>query len=62
MRNFDEIKRGLQGFINHWKQLSMEDSIGEYCRQYEPLSYYWLGVKTALDMPVEYNVMLRDGF
>ena len=22
MRNFDDIKRGLQGFINHWEQLS----------------------------------------
>ena len=26
MWNIDEIKRDLQGFINHWKQLSHEDS------------------------------------
>ena len=32
MRNFDDIKRGLQGFINHWEQLSQEDSTGEYRR------------------------------
>ena len=40
----------------------MEDSIGRYYRQYEPLSYYWRGVKMALDMPMEYSVLLRDGF
>ena len=39
----------------------MEDSTREYCRRYEPLSYYWSGVKTALDMPMEYSVLLRDG-
>ena len=62
MRNFDDIKQGLQGFINHWEQLSQEDSTGEYCRRYEPLSYYWRGVRTTLDMPLEYNAVLKDGF
>ena len=62
MRIFDEIKQGLQGFINYWEQLSQEDSTREYCRQYETLSYYWHGVKTALDMPLEYNAVLKDGF
>ena len=62
MQSIDEIKWGLQGFINHWEQLSHEDSIGEYRRQYEPLSYYWCGVKAALDMLFEYNATLRDGF
>ena len=32
MRNFHEIKWGLQGFINHWEQMSLEDSRGEYCK------------------------------
>ena len=62
MRNIDEIKRGLQGFINHWEQLSHEDCIGEYRRRYEPLSYYWRGVKAALDLPLQYDGVLRDGF
>ena len=62
MRNIDEIKRGLQGFINHWEQLSHEDYIGEYRRRYEPLSYYWRGVKVALDLPLQYDGVLRDGF
>jgi len=25
MQNFENIKRGFQGFINHWEQLSRED-------------------------------------
>ena len=62
MRNIDEIKRGLQGFINHWEQLSHEDCTGEYRRRYEPLSYYWRGVKVALDLPLQYDGVLRDGF
>ena len=62
MRNIDEIKRGLQGFINHWEQLSPEDCTGDYRRRYEPLSYYWRGVKVALDLPLQYNGVLRDGF
>ena len=62
MRNIDEIKRGLQGFINHWEQLSHEDCTGEYRRRYEPLSYYWRGVKAALDLPLQYDGVLRDGF
>ena len=62
MRNFYEIKLGLQGFINHWEQLSLEDSTREYHRRYKPLSYYWHEVKMALEMPLEYNVLLRDEF
>ena len=42
--------------------MSQEDSIGEYHRRYEPLSYYWRGVRIALDMPLEYNAVLKDGF
>ena len=40
MQNLEDIKWGLQGFINHWDKLSEEDSTGEYRRRYEPLSYY----------------------
>ena len=64
MQNNDEIKRGLQGFFNHWEQLSHKDCTvtGEYRRRYEPLSYYWRGVKATLDVPLQYNGVLRDGF
>ena len=32
MRNLEDIKRDLQGSINHWDKLSEEDSTGEYRR------------------------------
>ena len=42
--------------------MSQEDSTGEYHRLYAPLSYYWRGVKTTLDMHLEYSAMLSDRF
>ena len=62
MQNLEDIKRGLQGFINHWDKLSEEDSIGEYRRRYEPLSYYWRHVMVALDAPTGFDETLKDGF
>ena len=62
MRNLEDFKPDLQGFINHSDQLSKEDSTSEYRRQYEPLSYYWRQVKAALDLPFEYDKTLKDGF
>ena len=62
MRKFDEIKCSLYKFSNQWKQLSQKDLTREFCRQYIPLSYYWRGIKTVLDMPLQYNVVLKDGF
>ena len=62
MRNLEDIKRGLQGFINHWDKLSEEDSTGEHHKQYELLSYYWRCVMVALDAPIEFDETLKDGF
>ena len=62
MRILEDIKWGLQGFINHWDQLSKEDLSEEYRRRYKPLSYYWQQVKTILDLPFEYEGTLKDGF
>ena len=62
MRNLEDIKRGLQGFINHWDKLSKKDSTGEYHRRYEPLSYYWRRVMVALDAPTGFDETLKDGF
>ena len=62
MRNLEDIKWDLQGFITHWDKLSEEDSIGEYRRQYEPLSYYWRRVKVALDSPPTFEETLKDKF
>ena len=62
MRNLEDIKRGLQGFINHWNKSSEEDSTGEYHRRYEPLSYYWQCVMVALDASTRFDETLKDGF
>jgi hypothetical protein len=41
IKNLDEILKGIPGFMKYWEKLSNEDSIGEYCRRYEYLYYYW---------------------
>jgi hypothetical protein len=34
LRNFNEILKGIFGFIKYWEKLSDEDSTGEYRRFY----------------------------
>ena len=41
MKNFDEVAKGLGGFVNLWDTMANEDIFGEFKRQNEPLSYYW---------------------
>jgi hypothetical protein len=48
MKNFDEIVKGIFGFINYWEKLSNEHSTGEYYWCYKHLCYYWCVVKDAL--------------
>ena len=62
MQNFDEIKWDFQGFINHYKQSLFKDLIEEYRRQYKLFFYYWWQVEVALDMLLEYDATLKDGF
>jgi hypothetical protein len=45
MRNFDEIMKGLNGFLNLWDTMANEDISGEFRRWNEPLSYYWRAVR-----------------
>jgi hypothetical protein len=40
MRNFDEVAKGLGGFVNLWDTMANEDVSGEFRRRNEPLSYY----------------------
>ena len=62
MRNLEDLKCRLQGFVNHGDQLSKKDSTGEYRKQYKSLSYYWCRVKAALDLPSKFDETLKDGF
>jgi hypothetical protein len=52
MINFDEVVKGLVGFVNLWDTMASEDMSGEFRRQNEPLSYYWRGVKSAMALEI----------
>jgi len=42
--------------------MANEDLSSEFRRKNEHIMYYWRGVKTALDMPLEESPSLRQGF
>ena len=48
MINFDEVVKGLVGFVNLWDTMANEDMSGEFRIWNEPLSYYWKGVKSMM--------------
>jgi hypothetical protein len=52
MRNFDEVVKGLAGFVNLWDTMANEDIYGKFRRQNEPLSYYWREVKSAMALEI----------
>jgi hypothetical protein len=52
MRNFDEVAKGLGGFVNLWNTMVNEDISGEFKRRNEPLSYYWKAVTSAMDAAI----------
>ena len=60
MRHLPEVVKGLSGFIDHWEQSSRESI--EARSRFEPLSFYWRGVREALTIPMETSVSLHDGF
>jgi hypothetical protein len=62
MRNFDEIAKGLGGFVNLWDTMANEDISGEFRRQNEPLSYYWRAVTSAMDAGISVLQTLQNGF
>ena len=49
MRNFDEVAKGLSGFVNLWDTMANEDISSEFRRQNEPLSYYWRAITSMMD-------------
>jgi hypothetical protein len=62
MRNFDEITKGLSGFVNLWDTMANEDISGEFRRRNEPLSYYWRVVRSAMASDISVSETLRGGF
>jgi hypothetical protein len=62
MRNFDEITKGLSGFVNLWDTMANEDIFGEFRRRNEPLSYYWRAVRSAMASDISVSETLRGGF
>jgi hypothetical protein len=41
MKNFDDISKGLPGFVSLWNTMVNEDLSGEFWRRNKPLSCYW---------------------
>jgi hypothetical protein len=62
MRNFDEITKGLSGFVNLWDTMTNEDIFGEFRRRNELLSYYWRAVRSAMALDISVLETLRGGF
>jgi hypothetical protein len=62
MRNFDEITKGLSGFVNLWDPMANEDISGEFRIRNEPLSYYWRAVRFAMASDIFVSETLRGGF
>jgi hypothetical protein len=60
--NFDEVMKGISGFLSLWESMANEDLSGEFRRKNEHIMYYWRGVKAALDMPLGESRSLQDGF
>jgi hypothetical protein len=62
MRNFDEITKGLSGFMNQWDTMANEDIFGEFRRWNEPLSYYWRAVRSLMASEISVSETLHGGF
>jgi len=62
MRNIEEIRKGISGFVNMWESLAHADPTGDYRRQHEEFIYYWKSVREALDLPIPTPSAFRNGF
>jgi hypothetical protein len=62
MRNFDEVAKGLSGFVSLWDIIANEDISSEIRRRNEPLSYYWRVVRSIMDSKISVLQTLQNGF
>ena len=52
MRSIEEIKKGLDGYIEYWRKMADSDESREFRRKNDPVKEYWKGVRKALDEPM----------
>ena len=62
MKNFDEITKGLCGFVNLWDTMVNKDISSEFRRRNELLSYYWKAVRFAMALDISILETLHGGF
>ena len=62
MRSIEEIKKGLDGYIEYWRKMANSDESGEFRRKNDPVKEYWKGVREALDEPMQERERLKEGF
>ena len=62
MRSIEEIKKGLDGYIEYWTKMADSDESGEFRRKNDPVKEYWKGVREALDEPYQERERLMEGF
>ena len=62
MRSIEEIKKGLDGYIEYWWKMADSDESGEFRRKNDPVKEYWKGVREALDEPMQERERLMEGF
>jgi hypothetical protein len=62
MRNFDEVAKGLNGFVNLWDTMANKDISREYRSWYKPLSYSWKAVRSSMASQISVTKTLQNGF
>ena len=53
MRSIEEIKKGMDGYIEYWRKMAYSDESGEFRRKNDLVKEYWKGVREALDEPMQ---------
>jgi hypothetical protein len=49
MKDYVNIKLGVQGFIKYWKDMADQDNSGQYMESIAPTILYWENVLAAMD-------------
>ena len=60
MRSIEEIKKGLDGYIEYWRKMADSDESREFRTKNDPVKDYWKGVREALDEPYQEKERLME--